>query len=68
MDVQSLIIEGGAKTLELFINAGMWDEARIFTSDISWGKGIKAPSLDGIMGEEARIGEDTLRIYYQTTF
>jgi diaminohydroxyphosphoribosylaminopyrimidine deaminase/5-amino-6-(5-phosphoribosylamino)uracil reductase len=30
-DIQSVIIEGGAHTLNSFINAGLWDEARIFT-------------------------------------
>ena len=31
-DIQSLIVEGGARTLAYFINSGSWDEARIITS------------------------------------
>ena len=30
--IQSVIIEGGKKTLEKFIESGYWDEARVFTS------------------------------------
>lgn len=29
-DIQSVLIEGGAKTLQSFINAQLWDEAHIF--------------------------------------
>lgn len=32
-NIQSVIIEGGAQTLQLFLDGGWWDEARVFTSD-----------------------------------
>lgn len=63
-DVQSLIIEGGAKTLQLFIDAGLWDEARIFTSKTRWGKGIKAPEIFGEVRENLVSGEDMLSIIH----
>ncbi len=50
-DIQSVIIEGGAYTLNSFIEAGLWDEARIFTGETYLQKGIKAP---GITGENAQ--------------
>ena len=28
-NIQSIIVEGGARTLQAFINAGIWDEARV---------------------------------------
>jgi len=28
--VQSLIVEGGAKTIQTFIDENLWDEARVF--------------------------------------
>ena len=65
MDVQSLIVEGGVKTLELFIKAGLWDEARVFTSSQVWGKGIKAPQLDAPVQEMYPIDTDHLTIYYR---
>ena len=64
-NIQSVIIEGGAVTLSEFINAGLWDEARIFTAPVSWGKGIKAP-VPGEYGSIVsfkQIGSDTLTIY-----
>lgn len=62
LDIQSLIIEGGAKTLELFINSGLWDEARIFTSSDYWNKGIKAPEISGTEIEQIKVETDQLRI------
>src|SRR6202000_751192 len=40
-DIQSVIIEGGAYTLNSFIEAGLWDEARIFPGEATFTKGIK---------------------------
>ena len=61
MDIQSIIIEGGAQTLDLFIKAGLWDEARIFSSSDSWGKGLKAPEISGQMLSEQKIDTDLLQ-------
>lgn len=44
---QSVIIEGGQKTLQTFIDANFWDEARIFKGTDSFEKGCKAPSISG---------------------
>jgi len=43
--IQTLLVEGGATLLQSFIDAGLWDEARIETSPILLEKGIKAPIL-----------------------
>lgn len=43
--MQSLIVEGGAKTLNSFIAAGLWDEIRIETSPAYVSGGTKAPLL-----------------------
>ena len=43
--IQSLLVEGGAKLLQSFIDTGLWDEARIETAPILLGQGIKAPAL-----------------------
>jgi diaminohydroxyphosphoribosylaminopyrimidine deaminase/5-amino-6-(5-phosphoribosylamino)uracil reductase len=63
-DVQSLIIEGGAQTLNSFIEAGLWDEARIFTSQTLLPGGIKAPVCFGSKTEETMVGADRLQIIY----
>ena len=45
-NIQSLIVEGGAYTLQQFINAGLYDEMRIYKSEVSFGKGVKAPQIN----------------------
>ncbi len=61
--IQSVIVEGGAKLLGSFINAGVWDEARIFRSRHEFGTGIEAPSLRGKLMSVNKIGEDEMMIY-----
>ncbi|MDB5111788.1 MAG: ribD [Mucilaginibacter sp.] len=63
-DIQSVIIEGGAYTLNTFIEAGLWDEARIFTGPINLAKGVKSPFITGIIAEEYLSGTDRLQILY----
>ena len=60
--IQSLIIEGGAQTLQTFIEANLWDEARIFTGNIEFGNGIKAPILNQIPYKKEEIATDELLI------
>lgn len=67
MDVQSLIIEGGAETLNLFIKTGLWDEARVFTGPQIWNEGLKAPLITGEPYEELNIDTDILRIWHNHT-
>ena len=63
MDVQSIIIEGGAETLKLFINARLWDEARVFTGPEKWDVGMTAPTLPGQPSSTERIGDDILEFW-----
>ena len=44
-DIQSVLVEGGRKTLDHFIQAELWDETRIFATDKKLGNGIAAPQL-----------------------
>ncbi len=61
--IQSVIVEGGGLTLSMFIKAGLWDEARVFTSPRLFHSGIQAPSFQGNLVSEDAIFTDTLRIY-----
>ena len=63
MDIQSIIVEGGVKTIELFLKSGLWDEARIFMSSDKWEEGIKAPFISGKLDSEQIIGLDNLKTY-----
>lgn len=60
MDIQSVIIEGGQQILNQFITAGLWDEARIFTSSTIWGNGILSPIIEGNINNNKVIGDDRL--------
>jgi diaminohydroxyphosphoribosylaminopyrimidine deaminase/5-amino-6-(5-phosphoribosylamino)uracil reductase len=64
--IQSVIIEGGAVTLQAFIDSGMWDEAHQFMgTDVFFHKGIKAPVLNGnhYISHRELIQNDVLKIY-----
>ncbi len=63
-NIQSLIIEGGAQTLQLFIEVNLWDEARVFTSPRTFGEGIKAPSFHGKLFAQQNIESDQLEIFH----
>lgn len=63
-NIQSVLIEGGSKTLQTFIDANLWDEARVFVGNTSFTKGIKAPKLEGHLITTENIKNDTLKIYY----
>jgi diaminohydroxyphosphoribosylaminopyrimidine deaminase/5-amino-6-(5-phosphoribosylamino)uracil reductase len=63
MDIQSVIIEGGANILSQFIQGNLWDEARVFRSDKIWNEGIASPQLKGIISDELCIGNDKLTVY-----
>jgi diaminohydroxyphosphoribosylaminopyrimidine deaminase / 5-amino-6-(5-phosphoribosylamino)uracil reductase len=64
--ILSLIIEGGRQTLDGFIGTGFWDEARVFTGNKLFHKGLTAPCLpaDAPLSESFLFAEDKLDIYY----
>ncbi|MBK6835688.1 MAG: bifunctional diaminohydroxyphosphoribosylaminopyrimidine deaminase/5-amino-6-(5-phosphoribosylamino)uracil reductase RibD [Bacteroidetes bacterium] len=60
LSIQSLIIEGGSKLLNSFIEAGAWNEARVFVGEKEFEKGIKAPVFDKTVAEMEIVGVDKL--------
>lgn len=63
MDIQSIIIEGGANILNQFIQGNLWDEARVFSSNKVWGEGIASPQLKGVISDGLTLGNDKLTVY-----
>lgn len=61
-NIQSVIVEGGVKTLDAFIEQNIWDEARILSSNEFWNDGIKSPELKGSLLIQKTILNDKLRI------
>jgi len=60
--IQSVIIEGGTITLQSFIDVKLWDESRIFTTDIKLENGVKSPIIKGENLSEIQIDTDYLKI------
>ena len=60
--INSVIIEGGTKTIQAFINENLWDEARMFIGNKNFGNGINAPDIKGKQISESKILDDTLKI------
>ena len=61
-NIQSVIIEGGAQTLQTFIDANLWDEARVFEGDRMFFRGIKAPMMQEGVIKQRTIKKDIIRI------
>jgi diaminohydroxyphosphoribosylaminopyrimidine deaminase / 5-amino-6-(5-phosphoribosylamino)uracil reductase len=65
LKIQSVLVEGGAATLNMFIAAGLWDEAHVLTNTkMKVGKGLKAPELAGCDVKESYNIDDDLISYY----
>ena len=54
-NINSLIVEGGAKLLTSFINENLWDEVKIFQSKKINKDGIKAPHFNVNTNSEIKI-------------
>lgn len=62
--IRSLLVEGGAQILQCFIDAGRWDEARIFIGRDCLGEGIPAPQLtQARLLQEQPLGDNRLQIF-----
>lgn len=59
----SVLVEGGARTLQTFIDSNLWDEARVFVGNGNFKKGIKAPEFSGSLMHSRTVGSDTLKLY-----
>ena len=67
-NLQSVIIEGGQKTLQSFIDTGLWDEARVFETKIELQQGVSAPILKGFSKTSTiLIDSDCLHFYQHLT-
>ena len=63
-DILSLIIEGGAFTINSFIENGLYDEIRVFTTNKVLENGIKSPNIPEIKNsKKITINNDKLEIY-----
>ena len=65
MKIQSVIVEGGARLLQSFIDEEMWDEARIIKNEeLIINNGLAAPELEiKNAKQEIKILGDSIKIY-----
>ncbi|MCL2416575.1 MAG: bifunctional diaminohydroxyphosphoribosylaminopyrimidine deaminase/5-amino-6-(5-phosphoribosylamino)uracil reductase RibD [Bacteroidales bacterium] len=61
-NIQSIIVEGGAKLLQSFIEKNLWDEARILTGNKQLSSGLKAPKIQGKEICSTEIEGDKMRM------
>ena len=61
--LQSVIIEGGSKTLQSFIKANLWDQAHLYKGVTMFEKGIQAPKINGRLAIIKNIKNDSISIY-----
>lgn len=62
-NILSLIVEGGCILIESFINAALWDEARVLTGDKKFIKGVRAPHFPFQPLREELTGNDRISYY-----
>ena len=60
LNIQSLIVEGGTKTLQSFIDKKLWDEARIFYTNTELSEGVCSPNIEGKITSSKEVNEDLL--------
>ena len=65
MNIQSLMVEGGAKLLQSFIDEGLWDEAWVISNEqLIIGNGLNAPVLkSNKLYHEKKIQNDTISFF-----
>ena len=61
--IQSLLVEGGTRTLKGFIDKGLWDEARVICAPMKTGTGIAAPVIDAPLYAAEYAGGDLISYY-----
>jgi diaminohydroxyphosphoribosylaminopyrimidine deaminase/5-amino-6-(5-phosphoribosylamino)uracil reductase len=65
LKIQSVLVEGGARLLQSFLDEDYWDEARVITNDeLEVAEGLPAPQLQHarIVSRESLLS-DTIRYY-----
>ncbi|MFN0031833.1 MAG: bifunctional diaminohydroxyphosphoribosylaminopyrimidine deaminase/5-amino-6-(5-phosphoribosylamino)uracil reductase RibD [Flavobacteriales bacterium] len=64
LQIQSVMVEGGASILHQFIESDLWDEARVFTGSFNFKNGVRAPELNQNPARHEMINNDSLNFYF----
>lgn len=63
LQIQSVMVEGGAQTLRHFIVANLWNEARVFITPHVLHTGKAAPQIKITAHEECNLSDNRLLVY-----
>jgi diaminohydroxyphosphoribosylaminopyrimidine deaminase/5-amino-6-(5-phosphoribosylamino)uracil reductase len=61
--IVSILVEGGARLLNAFLDEGLWDEARVLTGPMTFSQGVQAPHMSMDPYEAADISGTKLEVY-----
>ena len=64
--LHSVLVEGGGAILRAFMEANLWDEARVFVAPNAFMEGVAAPVVTGRWRETIAVGNNELRIFENT--
>jgi diaminohydroxyphosphoribosylaminopyrimidine deaminase/5-amino-6-(5-phosphoribosylamino)uracil reductase len=64
LKIQSVLVEGGARLLQSFIDADLWDEIRLITNtELRMNEGIASPVFNGLKMEETELSSDRIETF-----
>jgi diaminohydroxyphosphoribosylaminopyrimidine deaminase/5-amino-6-(5-phosphoribosylamino)uracil reductase len=65
LGLQSILVEGGTRLLQSFIDAGIWDEAHVITNEeMTVADGLSAPLLNNALSNNSqKIASDIIHYY-----
>jgi diaminohydroxyphosphoribosylaminopyrimidine deaminase / 5-amino-6-(5-phosphoribosylamino)uracil reductase len=62
-NILSLIVEGGKQLIDSFSGSGLWDEMHVYTGNLFFSGGVKAPLTAGKLVAEEWLDTDNLKIF-----
>jgi diaminohydroxyphosphoribosylaminopyrimidine deaminase/5-amino-6-(5-phosphoribosylamino)uracil reductase len=63
-NIMSVMVEGGAFLINKIVTENLWDEARVFRCNKTFGRGIKTPDLiDSYLVEKRNVFDDELLFF-----
>ena len=63
MNIQSVFVEGGRQLLQSFIDQNLWDEARVFIGQQTFGNGCPAPVINKLSPSTINLGDEYFLLY-----
>ncbi|MGV3630893.1 MAG: bifunctional diaminohydroxyphosphoribosylaminopyrimidine deaminase/5-amino-6-(5-phosphoribosylamino)uracil reductase RibD [Bacteroidota bacterium] len=65
LNIQSVFVEGGSRTLQYFLVNHAWDEARIIVGKNTFKEGVKAPVMQGVPRFHEKFSDDEIYYYFR---